>query len=390
MLFAKKAEDLTWQDIEDCLAESIPEDQNLDYKLALPEKGKNRDLLTDIAAFANGGGGVVLFGVEEDSDEAGKPNGKPTSIPGVTVSNLDELQRRWYQVIETGLDPRLIPRPTIVKIDGPDGRSVVAIRVPRGLAAPHMVRETWRFPARHGARNANLDTSELRMAFQRSGDWARRVRTFRNERLGQLLARDTAVSLVDEPLLVIHLVPFSVLDPGQGVDLHAIKARGPQPVEDFHSFGTRFNVDGLALGVDAGQNGADSAVQFFRDGCIEVATGIARRDVLPPLTVLEDLALSAIAAYAPLISHAGATYPLSVVLSLAGVRGRSAVSAQRFRDPLGPINRDVLSAVDIALDDERENVASSMRPAFDSIWQAFGVDRSPSYGPDGKWTREQR
>ena len=67
---------------------SYAEDQGIDYKEELPDlDGKKPDdarkkLLADVAAFANAGGGDILFGVEEGRAD-GKPNGIPVSLPGI-------------------------------------------------------------------------------------------------------------------------------------------------------------------------------------------------------------------------------------------------------------------------------------------------------------------
>jgi hypothetical protein len=71
----------------DLVDASYAEGQRIDYKLELPDfdgvkrEDAKKKFLADIAAFANAGGGDILYGVEEGRDD-GKPNGKPVDLAG--------------------------------------------------------------------------------------------------------------------------------------------------------------------------------------------------------------------------------------------------------------------------------------------------------------------
>jgi predicted HTH transcriptional regulator len=88
-----RLEAITYDDINHLVSSGYREDQNLDYKEQLPDlDGKKPDdarkkLLIDVAAFANAGGGDILFGVEEGRSN-GQPNGIPVALPGIASPNV--------------------------------------------------------------------------------------------------------------------------------------------------------------------------------------------------------------------------------------------------------------------------------------------------------------
>src|SRR5882724_1347239 len=136
-LLPTRLEALTAEHLQGLVDAGAREDDRLDFKLTTPDlDGKNgpkakRDLLTDVSAFANGGGGDIVMGVEEGRDADNKPNGIAVAIPGVDVENADAQERRWTQIFETGLDPRLNPKVRTQVIGLANGRSVIILRVPR-------------------------------------------------------------------------------------------------------------------------------------------------------------------------------------------------------------------------------------------------------------------
>lgn len=108
------------------------------------EEGSARD----VAAFANAGGGDNVFGVEEGRDADGKANGGAVALPGDTIGNLDALERRWVQLLEAGLDPRLSPKVRLRAVDS---------------------------------------EGDLRAAFELSESWADRLAASANDRLAKIV-----------------------------------------------------------------------------------------------------------------------------------------------------------------------------------------------------------
>lgn len=392
-LLPTRLEDVTAEHLQELVDAGVREDDRLDFKLTIPDlDGKNgpkakRDLLTDVSAFANGGGGDIVMGVEEGRDADNKPNGIAVGIPGVEVENADALERRWTQILEAGLDPRLIPKVRTQVIGLASGRSVIVLRVPRSMASPHMLKEHGWFYARRGPQNLPLSTSELRAAMEVSEQRADRVRRFRDERLAKILADETPTMLSISERVIIHLVPLASAAERQTVDI--AQFRRLEPLEAASSWGGRYNADGVAVIADEGQGRSHSYTQFFRDGALEVVTFAALGE--PPQRFFpsrfEKLILDAVRSYVPALERAGVIGPLVLLVSIAGLKGIPPADPDRFapRDGRRPADRDLYTLPDLLIEDGAVPADAHFRTLFDTIWQCFGFERSPNFDAEGRW-----
>ncbi len=111
-LFLTRFEDINKDAIDTLVRTGAREDRHLDYKQDLPGQAavfsdqKKAEFLADVAAFANAGGGDVVFGVEEAKDANGVATGMPAGALGLRNLNLDATSRRLQEIIDNGLDPR--------------------------------------------------------------------------------------------------------------------------------------------------------------------------------------------------------------------------------------------------------------------------------------------
>lgn len=86
MLSGRRLETIGYDDVSALVESAYREDREIDYKSQLPElDGKRpadakKELLKDVAAFANAGGGDIVFGIEEERDDAGKPYNCPEPL----------------------------------------------------------------------------------------------------------------------------------------------------------------------------------------------------------------------------------------------------------------------------------------------------------------------
>jgi predicted HTH transcriptional regulator len=137
----------TWSDLEPALGEQI-EGVGLDFKSALPPKGRLRDLAKDAAAMSIGGG-VILVGVAER-------DGVATEI---TAIELKGAMERVQQAVQANTAPALAIEVTPLREQEGDETGVLVISIPAFWSAPHEYEG--RFPARAGATTRYLGEQEV-------------------------------------------------------------------------------------------------------------------------------------------------------------------------------------------------------------------------------------
>src|SRR5437016_4358660 len=104
-VWTKSIESIVWQDVLDFLALRLPEGSRLDYKGDLPA-----NIEKHLAAFANTQGGLLLIGVDQDSD-TGAPILPPKCVP---LRGLDaRIEQKGLEAVYPGFVPdvRLVEHP---------------------------------------------------------------------------------------------------------------------------------------------------------------------------------------------------------------------------------------------------------------------------------------
>lgn len=390
MLQHKILADVNRADLEALVRGEAHENRFVDYKRTVPADGENRDLAKDIAAFANASGGDIVFGVEEKKDASGKPLGVPEKIIGVDA-NYDSFKLRVEQIAANTIAPR-VHGIQFSKVDGFDGGAVFILRVPRSWNAPHMITAVASpFYSRTEAGNQQLDIHQIRAAFLAGTEAANRIRRFRDERLGRIVAGDTPVSLIGTSFQVVaHVMPITEVN----LDLHALhKSRKLRP-PDADSYNTRFNLDGIVAFTFASNVGSWSYSQAFRDGGFEgvVADFLVPQTTPPPKIHPRRFELTwvdAVRTFMRTLRDFGADIPVVVSLALVGVRGAVLDPGGYFpHAQAAPIDRHVLVLPDVMIRDLSADAPAALRPAFDVFWQAGGFERSHGFDAAGKWLGE--
>src|SRR4051794_19463731 len=124
-----------WSDIEALIGDR-GESENLDLKRQLPTQG--HDFRKDIAAMSKGGG-VILYGVDED-----KSRRVASEITPVPFDGAEERVRNATQDV----DPRVEFEVTVLRPSPDAVEGVVVVVVPPSQDWPHMV--GGRYPVRDG------------------------------------------------------------------------------------------------------------------------------------------------------------------------------------------------------------------------------------------------
>lgn len=392
MAIPSKLVDTTQAHLVQLIAERVQEGPHVDFKRELPaawDNSSKHELCADVSAFANAGGGDLIFGVQEDDD------GQAGSLVPL-AQNPDETVRRLADFLLTGVEPRM-PGAQVHAVPvtvGDVAGSVFVIRVPQSWAGPHRVKLNSKFYIREGNRKRELDIPEIRALFVRSDSQARRVQDFRADRLGKILTGDAPCKLVDGPIWVLHLIPTQAalgigsLDPLPYLDfVRRIPCLGAQD-----SGNPRINLDG-ALGTrpQAEDGATHGYTQLFRNGFIEAVYVITQPGQARWLQLhgaaFENQTAELLVKIRVELEHAGFHPELSAMMSLLGA-DQIELGFSRFNwnvdETQGRFDRKTVVLPDVLVSADATPYRA-LRPMFDLAWQAAGMRGSINFDDAGEW-----
>jgi len=159
---------ITDQMIDDAVTQGIGEDGELDWKKMLPpEKDfRDSDVVKDIAALANAGGGIIVFGVTEtDKSADGRHDAGELT---------ESYERTIRQVSMAAITPPVFGVQAIA-IPSLTGTRAVALLIPASPDGPHLVYRNDYFgaPLRAGADTIWMKERQVEAAYRSRFDGAR-------------------------------------------------------------------------------------------------------------------------------------------------------------------------------------------------------------------------
>jgi len=198
----------TVNDLLDLVRNSVHEDRELDYKETLPDLSSEsrRNFLYDASSLANTAGGLLIFGVRERRDGAGKPTGEPEEAAGLGNFNQDEEIRRLESMLRDGIEPG-IPGVRPYVVPGLKNGAALALAIPKSWIGPHMVTfgGMARFYSRNNRGNEPMNYHQIRDAFAASSTAIERARQFRDERIRKIAAGTSLpIELEGQARSVLH------------------------------------------------------------------------------------------------------------------------------------------------------------------------------------------
>lgn len=383
--------DTTQADIERLVAAATSEGPHLDFKRDFPTRWDNETkvkVLADVTAFANAGGGDVIYGVDEDSEA------RATAIVPQVLPSADEEVRRLLDVVLNQTEPR-VPAVQVqavpVTVTGVSGH-VFVMRVPQSWAGPHRNRINQHFHVREGLRNRTLDVPEVRSLFIRAESQAQRMKDFRTGRLGKVVSRETPCAVAQGPALVVHVIPTQAalglvqIDPVP----YSRRQRTLPMIGDSSAGSLSLNLDG-ALGTILSSGGFKAGyTQQFRQGFFEALWVLRPLDKSPqpvlPDVYFERHVIRFVEQVRRELDSQGLSTEVAVFVSLLGAGNAVYAGGSDFgmgysssafdrRDVVLP---DVLVPADVS-------VGRGLRLVFDLMGQAAGRDGSTNYTEQGEW-----
>lgn len=280
-----------------------------------------------------------------------------------------------------------------LKVHLSNAKKVLVIRVHKSWVSPHRInfKSYHKFYSRNSNGKYELDVGELRVAFTLSDTIATKIRQFREDRIGHIIAGEIPVPLVENAKIVLHLIPFVSFNAGQryGIDKiasHISLSMGPI---DCRGWGHRYNLDGFLTYCMGNSTKLHSYVQLFRNGIIEAVEGSllsnGSQSYIPSVAYEREL-LESTPRFLSILKTLGVELPIFAFLTLTGVKGYWMGTGRRLsHDEQLRIDKDVLLLPETIVDDYGVKVEELLRPCFDSIWNACGHPKSMNFDEDGKW-----
>lgn len=152
---------LTRDLVDQAVDAGVAESHDLDWKQKLPEKNDvlKDEFVKDVAAMANSGGGLLVYGVVADGAAA-------SCVKPVSVDERVELQLR--PLAGSRIKPAVSGVQFIALADADDPRQgVLVVAVPASPGAPHLIeqRESLRVPYRDGATTRYMTERQIEQAY---------------------------------------------------------------------------------------------------------------------------------------------------------------------------------------------------------------------------------
>lgn len=345
------------------------------------------------------GGGV------EEKKAADRNTATPSRIVGLPGVNPDQEILRLENWLRTLVQPRIVGYQFRVVPGFPSNSPVIVVRIPKSLSAPHMVTSGSRFFIRCSSSKHAMDVGELRSAFLTSAEIPERIRRLRVERLMKIAAGETpAIITHDGPRIVLHMVPLESMGGPANTNAAALvrDSVDARPMLQDHNIGvSRINIDGCLKTTEVRTSSGVKTtgyVQFNRSGVVEAVDSYTMTYVdehitpenepfrrLVNATLLERILKTAIERYLRVLSNLDVQPPICMLVSFLGA-GEYTISTDRHGwGAPHRFDRDELLFPEVFVESYEADLDALVRPMFDAIWQAAGLEACGHYSEDGRW-----
>jgi hypothetical protein len=173
--------------IDEAIRQAIAETDDLDWKSKLPaaKRMAETDYPKDIAAMANSGGGMIVYGItEKDKTATGRED---------TGELTERFEQTLRSVAVTSIHPPIFGL-NITQL-GEEGNRCIALIVPASIDGPHLIYrgEYFGAPIRNNADTVWMKEREVEAAYRRRFD----ERRYANEALDRIYDELAAVTQVE-------------------------------------------------------------------------------------------------------------------------------------------------------------------------------------------------
>lgn len=161
--FQKSPEQIKVEDLKRFIEQKNEEAWNLDYKEYRPEM-RLEDIVKDVTAFANSGGGLLILGISEIHEE-----GKNLKIyPGDITWCAPTLSKEQLEnKIQGNSEPRINVRIEPIRQKEGHGEAVYLIDIPQSENPPHQFKKTKKYYKRFNFKSEEMEHWEIADLFQK-------------------------------------------------------------------------------------------------------------------------------------------------------------------------------------------------------------------------------
>lgn len=401
MIHDKNILDITESDLQALIDNEEVESKNLEYKEILPDlKDLNNksELLADISSFANANGGDIIYGIKEEKS-------KPISLVGcLELKDIDNIKSQIQNILNSNLRPRILGL-NIKEVKLKDSKFALVIRIPKSWNSPHRIvlasKNFNKFFTRGTNGKYEPDIDELRLAFTLSESLSIKIKNFLEKRIYKIDSNETPIILLNNPKIVFHIIPLNAFDPTIRYDLSKIindpNLFTPTSSQEINFGSPRYNIDGVLKYNSFINYGNFSYTQIYKNGIIEVVDAFIIQNLREKIVNhknLEGEILKAYSGYKKSMKILNIDFPIIFKMTFLGVKGFSIFNENSYlykflnKDNPLVVDRDNLFFSDILIENTEEKSSISLKPLFDSIWNAFGYEKSKSYDANGNWINE--
>lgn len=396
----KDLKNITQEDLENLVKNKRQEDTFLDFKR--DNYGKTdtdkKELLKDVSAFANGSGGEIIIGIEEDNMSQAK------SLYGFTSNNIAMEKNRIEQIIMNGLEPKL-DNFKVRYINLTNNRYAMIIRIEHSPLFPHMVsyQRFNKFYMRKSDKNLLLDVYELRNLFLKSENFMQEIRKYNNEIIEKIISGKTIIPTVNAPKILINFIPFDAFTKQNYLDLAKADIKMNFPEQ-------RINFDGL-LAYQMDDKGINSYCQLYRNGIVEFLSSSKKvfDEIENPFNVLalpENSKLKIIYGgkngyeyylirksyeFIKILKKFRVQAPIYIFVSILNAKGYRIFYTNEYGETkiTEAIDRNILNLPEIEIKEYNEDFKDKVRMIFNMIWNSCGEKQSINFNKDGVWIGEK-
>jgi Schlafen, AlbA_2 len=381
----KKLTDITETDLNELVTNSVAEGKTLEYKQELPklnDAGK-REFLRDMSSLANTSGGDLIYGIKE-------LEGIASEVCGINDINQEDAILQLESLTRDGLNPRIRQHNQLVKLTS--GKKVLIFRIEKGWNCPHCIifsglRD---FYARDTKGKYRMDVDEIRSAFNLSSTLADKIQNFVVDRISQIATDQTALQIIGEGRVVLHLIPIDAMNPLTEKQVWEIPPDKMRPI-GCSGWSDVINFEGFMTYAGGGDDGTRSYIQLYRNGIIEAVLGdIAfTQDGKKSLNVsyYESELFKSLPELLTLQKSLDAGFPIYVFITLVDCEKCSLLHRQTFPS----LRKESLISKNILLMPNREvngipaRPGKILKPIFDRVWNACGFKATTNLDDEGNW-----